>query len=167
MSGSGYGLEGWGFESLRGAPAIKAVTSRNAGYGPFPFPSCAAIFQILGARSSDDAPLLCRRSVPVHADQYFCMSPGLDHDSAADTHCPLCALLWISASGGSTRCSGLSTPTRSPREPAIEAPLTSAGTGTAGECRSEVGLDFEDVGVATTLDLDPRRQVAQVGGLGG
>src|SRR5262249_9115550 len=40
-----------------GAPAIRAVTSRNAGRGLDSFPACAAIFHIVGPWCSSGAPL--------------------------------------------------------------------------------------------------------------
>jgi hypothetical protein len=48
-----------------GAQKTKVVTCRNAGFGLDFFPSCAAIFQVLGRSCSDGAPLFrgdpCRR----------------------------------------------------------------------------------------------------------
>jgi hypothetical protein len=46
-----------GFEVPSGAQKIKAVTSRNAGYGLDSFPETAAIFHMLGAWCSVGAPL--------------------------------------------------------------------------------------------------------------
>jgi hypothetical protein len=57
MSGSDYGSEGWGFESLRARNEIKAVTSGNAGRGLESFPTCAGIFHDVGPWCSDGAPM--------------------------------------------------------------------------------------------------------------
>jgi hypothetical protein len=92
-----------------GAPAIKAVTSGNAGSGLDSFPACAAIFQMVGPWCSDGARVfrngLCRpvltstfasrpvwimirvRERPVH-DGHPCRSPragGSPRSAAAST----------------------------------------------------------------------------------
>ena len=61
------------------------MTRKNAGRGLDSFPSCAAIFQIVGAWCSDGAPPFSTASVLTRADQCFRVLPSLDHCLARAT----------------------------------------------------------------------------------